>query len=109
MADEEYDFFAPQPKPVPRVKHSLFDVVPDAFSPRTLELTGDHRRVKKGSETSTPANEPADAESVTDEQMPVVEEKIAQYVVTEVEAEKWEGVRDKNSSVFVPRVQIIIT
>ena len=90
MADEEYDFFAPQPKPVPRAKHSMFDVVPDAFSPKTLEFTGDHRRVKKESETSTPANEPEETESTTEE--PVVEEKIAQYVVTEVEAEMWEGV-----------------
>lgn len=90
MAEEEYDFFAPQPKPVPRVKHSMFDVVPDAFSPKTLELTGDHRRVKKGSETSTPASEPEESGSKTEQ--PVVEEKIAQYVVTEVEAEKWEGV-----------------
>ena len=92
MADDGYDFFAPQPKPVPRAKKSMFDVVPDAFSSKTLEFTGDHRRVKRGSEVSTPATEPSETESVTEEAVPVVEEKISQYVVTEVEAEMWEGV-----------------
>lgn len=48
MAEEEIDFFKPHPHPAkPRVKTSFFEVVPDAFDDKSLNFTGDHRRVKK--------------------------------------------------------------
>lgn len=48
MAEEDIDFFKPHPHPTkPRVKSSFFEVVPDAFDDKSLNFTGDHRRVKK--------------------------------------------------------------
>ncbi|XP_052799951.1 dihydropyrimidinase-like isoform X3 [Mya arenaria] len=88
MADDEYDFFAPQPKPTPRVRHNVFDVVPDAFVGKTLEFTGDHRRVKRPSEAATLAPEEMTPSS---EGKSPVQENFQQDVITDVEAEKWEG------------------
>ena len=84
MADDGYDFFAPQPKPTPRAKNTMFDIVPDAFTQKTLELTGDHRRIK-GSATNTPGT--PDSEG----RVPV-NEVIRQDTVQDVEAQTWEGV-----------------
>lgn len=95
MADDGYDFFAPQPKPVSRQKNTMFDVVPDAFSPKTLEFTGDHRRVKRAPEESTSSKSETKETPAADEPQPV-EETMKQYVVVEVEAEKWEGVSKLN-------------
>ena len=46
--EEEPDFFKPHPHPTKaRVKNSMFNMVPDAFTEKTLTLTGDIRRVKQ--------------------------------------------------------------
>jgi len=91
MADDGYDFFAPQPKPVPRAKNTMFDVVPDAFSGKTLEFTGDHRRQKQPSGSSG-AGTKAGGTPSSEGQAPV-QETIVRDVAEDVEAERWEGVR----------------
>jgi hypothetical protein len=94
MADDGFDFFAPQPKPVSRQKNTMFDVVPDAFSKKTLEFTGDHRRVKRAPEGSTTGISNVKNETPAAGEPQPVEETMKQYVVVEVEAEKWEGVSE---------------
>ena len=57
MGDEEPDFFKPHPHPTKaRVKNSMFDMVPDAWSEKTLTLTGDIRRVKKNTGNNLASN-----------------------------------------------------
>lgn len=91
MADDGYDFFAPQPKPTPRAKNTMFDVVPDAFTSKTLELTGDHRRQKQGSDTGASTGGSVTETPGSEGRTPIVE-TIKQDTVYDVEAEKWEGV-----------------
>lgn len=91
MADDGYDFFAPQPKPTPRAKNTMFDIVPDAFNQKTLELTGDHRRVKRDSEAGTKADESVQPTPGSEGKAPV-DELIKQDTIYGVEAEKWQGV-----------------
>ncbi|KAL4225735.1 hypothetical protein ACF0H5_016424 [Mactra antiquata] len=104
MADDGYDFFAPQPKPQPRVKNTMFDVVPDAFTSKTLELTGDHRRMKKTAGTEDEPKSIVEETPASEEPAPV-EEEIKQYVVREVEAEKWEG--SAQSRLFIKGGKIV--
>ncbi|ESO97477.1 hypothetical protein LOTGIDRAFT_159514 [Lottia gigantea] len=87
--EEEYDFFAPHPHPKPRVKTSFFEVVPDAYSDKSLSFTGDMRRVKKVPETEK--EKTPEKEEVMEEQEPVVEEEVMQsseYRV--VDAQPWD-------------------
>ncbi|XP_052213261.1 dihydropyrimidinase-like isoform X4 [Dreissena polymorpha] len=88
MTDDGYDFFAPQPRPVPRAKNTMFDLVPDAFTAKTLELTGEHRRGKR-----LPQNKNSEPEVASPRPSPSVpvQESFDKDVVTDVEAEKWEG------------------
>ena len=79
---EEPDFFAPHPNPKPRVKNSMFCVVPDAFESKSIALTGEQRRKKELADQS-PSKSADDA--------PVaVEETIAQQDYVVVEAQPWE-------------------
>ena len=91
MADDGYDFFAPQPRPQPRAKNTMFDLVPDAFTEKTLTMTGDHRRVKRPGTSSGGESSSASGGASAQEPEPV-EEKIEQEVVQDVEAVTWEGV-----------------
>ncbi|KAL3842102.1 hypothetical protein ACJMK2_020163 [Sinanodonta woodiana] len=109
MAEEEEPFFLkPSPKPVPRVKNSMFDVVPDAFSAKTLELTGDQRRVKRSTDCTpapTPTQGSAAGSPKDEDKPPVIEEEVKQYVVTEVEADKWQG--SAQSRLFIKGGKIV--
>lgn len=92
MADNGYDFFAPQPRPVPRAKNTMFDLVPDPFTGKTLELTGDHRRGKRLPQAKD--SEPGVAAPRPSPSVPV-QESFDKDVVTDVEAEKWSGVGNR--------------
>ncbi|XP_046575961.1 dihydropyrimidinase-like isoform X2 [Haliotis rubra] len=102
---EEPDFFKPHPNPPPRVKNSFFDVVPDAFSSKSLEFTGDQKKKKE------PEAEPETAEEEPEmkEEEPVpVEEIIApqQYVV--IEAKPWDrGDESAQSRLFIKGGKIV--
>ena len=96
MADDGYDFFAPQPKPKPRQKSTMFEVVPDAFTPKTLEFTGDHRRAKPSSDSEKSHGKMENGvEREKADGVPVpVEETMNQDVADVVSAQMWEGVSD---------------
>lgn len=79
-------------RPKPRVKASFFDVVPDAFSGRSLDLTGDSPRRKRPSVDSTV---PKKGEEKVEN---AIEETIEAAAIVAVEAQPWDT---KESGVMV--------
>ncbi|XP_041366411.1 dihydropyrimidinase-like isoform X2 [Gigantopelta aegis] len=102
---EEPDFFAPHPNPKPRVKNSMFCVVPDAFESKSISLTGEQRRKKESSDQS-----PSKSTDTVENGEPVpVEEAITQQDYVVVEAQPWDTSKHESaqSRLFIKGGKIV--
>ncbi|KAK6191671.1 hypothetical protein SNE40_003298 [Patella caerulea] len=93
--EEEFDFFAPHPNPKPRVKNSFFEMVPDAYSEKSLAFTGDQRRVKKVPEPEPEEEKEPEPEP---EPEPIVEEIVESKEYCVVDAQPWDTSKGVNTS-----------
>ncbi|XP_060072359.1 dihydropyrimidinase-like isoform X1 [Ylistrum balloti] len=93
--DDDFDFFAPHPHPTKvRVKNSFFDMVPDAFSGKSIDFKEDPRKTptKKPNKSIVEAeskDEEKEEEAKKEEAPPVEETLEAEAVVTQ-EANPWD-------------------